>query len=694
MLVFPSASLLTAEFDEIKKQISEFALTSSCKNIVLQLQPVAERERIVQETGKTKEFSQLIADGESFSLTGFKDVSKELGLLRIENSMLQPEHALNIAKLTQSTGEIISFFNNRNDRFPLLTSLVSELKFEKAIVEAVDKVLDEYGVVRSSASPELMHIRRTLQRQRAEADRIYQSVLSKYRKNGWLADNEETSRNGRRVLSIVAEQKRTLRGIVHDLSATGKTAFIEPEEVVDINTSVWQLEQEERMEIARILRELTKFLRQYLPLIEAYFSAIVELDTCRAKALYAQTIHAVLPTLSSSISFNLVKAQHPLLFLHNKALKKITVPFSLRLDSRNHILVISGPNAGGKTVCMKTVGLLQMMLQSGMLVPVAEGSQMTIFNKLFVDIGDSQSIAYELSTYSSRLQNMKVFLEQADDKSLFLIDEFGSGTDPDLGGALAEALLEELNARKSTGIITTHFMNLKTLADKTPGLINGSMMFDSKNLKPLFQLQVGKPGSSYTFVVAARSGLSQSLISKARNKVTQNHLALEKLLTKLERDKNLVQKKLNELEEKEKKLKKLMHTSENLIVENEKIKAAMETFLRKEEEKIVARYENRMKRVAKDLKEAKNKKQVIDKFLNELGLKREKKLKEPERTINPAIVAGSEVKLYNGKVKGKVESIDGSNATVVFGIYKTKCKLIDLVMADEEKKDRKTHSKE
>ncbi|MBS1765458.1 MAG: DNA mismatch repair protein MutS [Bacteroidetes bacterium] len=689
MFVFPSASLLTDEFDEIKKLTSGLALTSSAQNRILQLQPVADKDWIVFETGKTKEFSQLLSAGESISLSGFKDISKEIGLLRIENSILQPEHALNIAALTKSTGEIISFFKNRSERFPMLASIVSELHYEKSIVESVEKILDEYGVVRSSASPELTHIRRTLQRQRAEADRVYQSVMSKYRKNGWLTDSEETSRNGRRVLSIVAEQKRTLKGIIHDLSATGKTAFIEPEEVVGINTSVWQLEQEERIEIIRILRELTSFLRHYLPLIEAYFFSIIELDCSRAKAMFAQSLNAVLPTMSPSVSFNLVKAHHPLLFLHNKSLKKLTVPFSLRLDARNHILVISGPNAGGKTVCMKTVGLLQMMFQSGMLVPVAEGSQMTIFRKLFVDIGDSQSIAYELSTYSSRLQNMKVFLEQADEQSLFLIDEFGSGTDPDLGGALAEALLEELNARKCTGIITTHFMNLKTLADKTQGLVNGSMMFDSKNLKPLFQLQVGKPGSSYTFVVAARSGLSQSLISKARNKVSQNHIALEKLLTKLERDKNLVQKKLQELDDKEKKLKRLMNSSENLIAENEKIKTGMEIFLKKEEDKIIAKYETRMKRVAKDLKGAKNKKQVIDKFLSELGLKREKKNKEPERVINPAIVAGSEVKLYNGRVTGVVEQIEGNNATVVFGNYKTKCKLIDLVMETQEKKEKK-----
>jgi DNA mismatch repair protein MutS2 len=694
MYIFPPSSLLFDEFTSIKKIMANHCISESGKAMLEAVVPCADASLILNQLGKTEEFKKIVAASENFPSDNYKDLRKELSLLRIENSVLQPDQVLKLLMVTKTIALIDHFFSLHAERYPLLLSIMNGVKFEQAIVLEIEKVLDDNGVVKSTASPELQHIRRALLRMRSEADRVYQQVISKYKKGGWLTDSEESSRNGRRVLSVVAEQKRSLRGIIHDVSATGKTAFIEPQEVVGINNNILQLEQDERLEILRLLRTLTQFLRPYQFTFDSYSNALTQFDFIRAKAIFALRINAVYPTLNASTSFNLQQARHPLLQLHNAEVKKATIPFDLKLDAQNRMLIISGPNAGGKTVCMKTIGLLQLMLQAGMLVSVGEQSSMCIFNNLLIDIGDSQSIEYELSTYSSRLQHMKVFLNKADDKSLILIDEFGSGTDPDLGGALAEALLERFNECKSIGVITTHYMNLKVLADKTPGLFNGSMLFDVKNLKPLFQLQTGKPGSSYTFVVAGRSGIPPALIDRARSKVSRKHLVLEKLLNKVEIEKNLIAKKLAEAEIKERKLRELIQKNERMIFENEQLKTGMEHHLQKEEEKITNRFEARLKRFAKDFKEAKNKKHVVDKFMTELGLKKNaRQAKEIKRTIDARIKVGSPVKLYNGKVEGIVELIENNKATVVFGMFKTRCNLIDLVLVeppspDKNKKDK------
>jgi len=329
---------------------------------------------------------------------------------------------------------------------------------------------------------------------------------------------------------------------------------------------------------------------------------------------------------------------------------------------------------------MKAVGLLLIMAQSGIHITAKTGTTVGVFNKLLIDIGDSQSIEYELSTYSSRLKNMKVFFEQVDNKSLFLIDELGSGTDPQLGGALAEAMLETLNQNHSFGIVTTHYMNLKVLAEKVPGFVNGSMSFDKRNLKPLFQLQIGKPGSSYTFIVAERSGLPQQIINSARAKVPKSHMLLEKLLSKVEKDKIVIEEKLKAILQKEKTLNTLIKQNDELIYKNENLKNSLQQHLRSHQENLDRKAEARIKKFALDLKQAKNKKAVIEKFLSEAGLKNKNKEKVVHRTIDPRIISGTTVKLYNGKVSGIVQSVDQENATVLFGNFTTKCKLTDLIL--------------
>src|SRR6185369_5905688 len=432
---------------------------------------------------------------------------------------------------------------------------------DKAIINMIDEIVDEQGQVKDSASHDLRNIRMSLYRKRNELRRIFERIVSKLNKQGYLAEIEESFMNGRRVVAAFAEQKRMVKGILHGESDTRRTVFIEPEETIGLNNDIFSLENEERKEVYRILRELTKDLSKYEPLLSAWHTITGEYDFIRAKAKLAVEMRGEYPLLTDKSHLQLAEAYHPLLFLYNKKLNKTTIPVTITLDETNRILVISGPNAGGKTVTMKTVGLLQMMVQAGLLVPVNPSSEFGIFKQLMIHIGDTQSLEFELSTYSSHLLNMKYFMENANGRTLFFIDELGSGSDPNLGGAFAEVILEELVKKHSYGIVTTHYLNLKVMANKTPGIINGAMAFDEKNLMPQYKLNIGKPGSSYTFAIAERIGLDRPLIDRARKMVDEEHFRLDKLLNRTEQD-------LHNLEKKEKELHQLLQ-------ENEKLKKEM-----------------------------------------------------------------------------------------------------------------------
>jgi DNA mismatch repair protein MutS2 len=690
MKIFPETSLLTAEFEKIKELISFHCIGALGKRKLNDSKVFSDIDSIHLLLGKTNEFKQLISASEIFPTDHYKDISKELNLLKIENSVLLPDQFINILKVTITVRDVFRFFETNAVKYPQIFSILENVRFEKNIITDIENVFDEEGVVRSTASAELARIRRTLQRSRVEADRVYQAVINKYRKEGWLTESEQSSRNGRRVISVFAEQKRALKGIVHDVSTTGKTVFLEPGEVIEINNSIFNLEQEERLEIQRILRELTSSLRKYYPLLSQYMEVLSEFDYTRAKALFAISSDAHLPHIINKPCIELKNAKHPLLYVYNKENKKQTIPFDLRLNEQR-ILVISGPNAGGKTVCMKTIGLLQMMLQSGMLVTADENSTMGIFEHLLVDIGDSQSLEYELSTYSSRLTHAKVFLERSNEKSLFLIDEFGTGTDPNLGGALAESILVELNKKKSFGIITTHYLNLKVMADKTPGIINGSMAFDAKNLKPLYRLMIGKPGSSYTFVVAERSGLPQSVIQRAKSKVDNKSLVLEKLLNDVEKEKSILKKKLDDVFEKEKKLNEFITRTQQLAAEAERMSDQVDERLRQKELKLISQSEETIRKFLKEYKLSKNKKQVLNSYLHKFSNRKKElepgvtdsQIEEEIKKRIESIKIGSLVKLTKGRTTGKVEQIINGKAHVLFGAMKTICDLRSLVPVEE-----------
>ena len=668
------------------------------KELVDQTAPLSDVIEILILLNRTTQMQEIISSGLPFPATSYTDIGKTNNLLRIEGSTLSETQFMELVVFLETIRDMYAFFKNRKGVFLALEELFDATPYEPSILKNILEIIDENGKVRTSASTELARIRRALQRSRIDADRIYGSIISKYRKKGWLTESEESSRNGRRVIAIMAEQKRVLPGIIHDNSSTGKTSFLEPEEAVAINNTIATLEYEEEKEIRRILRELSDSTRRHCPLLNIHREQLAVIDHNRAKAIFSISIGAKVPTVINEPMINLVKAKHPLLLIQNNKSKKETVPFDLNLSNDNRILVISGPNAGGKTVCMKTAGLLQMLLQSGIPVSADESSTFGIFNNLFVDIGDSQSIEYELSTYSSRLKHMKEFLSHVDGSSLFLIDEFGTGTDPNLGGALAEAVLEELNNRNAWGIITTHYLNLKVMADKTPGILNGSMEFDLKRLQPLYRLVVGKPGSSYTFLVAERSGLPKDVILSARRKVSGKTLRLEKLLTELESNRELLNARLDAAAKKDRNLSELTSNYERLKTDLERNYKAREDRLRKAEERITREYEERYRSFLKEWRKAKDKKPVIDKY--------SKLLTKPKKKENPAeverlrrekiealkkqIKIGSKVRLENGVTVGTLEQIDGEKAWVIFGQFKTSCDLASLVPVIEggEKNER------
>ncbi len=690
MNIFPDNSLLLEEFNKVKALAHGECNGDLGREIIDSVVFSSDFATVLKMLEETDEMRRVLSNAEPFPLELYPEIRPELKLLKIRNAVLSPQQVLQIGRVLSLTAMVFGFFKDRSLAYPLLFARIGDWTYDKAILAGIQAVMDDNGFVLSSASPDLSRIRKNLGRKRAEAEQVYQHVIQKFRKSGWLTESEESWRSGRRVISIQAEQKRSAKGIIHDLSATGKTCFIEPEEAIGINNLVLSLEEEERAEVLRILRELTSYLRGHHTLLQAYFELLGGYDAIGAKARLAMKMKAALPYVDPVPKVEMKEARHPLLFLYNTSSGRKTIPFDLTLKEDERILVISGPNAGGKTVCMKAVGLMQLMLQSGFLVPADGNSRFGIFRDILVDIGDSQSLEFELSTYSSRLKHMRIFLQKCSPDALFLIDEFGTGTDPSLGGALAEAILEELNQKKAVGIITTHFMNLKVLADRTQGIINGSMAFDSRKLEPLYRLEVGKPGSSYTFVVAERSGLPHFVINRARKKVKRNNLLLEELLTKVEREKGEVNRLMEINKAQEKRLQELVNKYEKNVANQEQKMEQNEERARQKELRLTRQMEEKFTRFVKDWKEAKNKKAVLEKYnrrlqerKNTLSEKEQLKLDELIAFNRKALRKGVLVRLRSGKVAGTVDSVKGDKVTVVFGNVKTTAEMGQLLVVEQ-----------
>ena len=446
------------EFDKIIELLLRHGMGQPGIDRLKALEPGTDLVAIDRWLKETSEFRASMEEKTNFPISHYTDISEYLKQLQVIDYVMPIEALQEINVIIVSIHQIKKFFSYaRREAFPQLSLLIKDLIFDEDLIKAISTVIDENGEIRPDASSDLQKIRKMINSKNIELDKRFRKLVNEYRQNGWLTDSAESIRNGRRVLSVPAEHKRKIRGIIHDESATGKTTFIEPEVIIAINNDIFDLEKEEQREIYRILKELSTTLRPYTPQLASYQEVIICYDVIQAKAQLARQYDGVRPKLRTAAHLQLEDAYHPLLFLKNKDTKKVTIPFSLKFSEGNRILLLSGPNAGGKSITMKSVGLLQVMVQAGLLVPVSEESEFGIFQKLFADIGDSQSLEDDLSTYSSRLQNMRAFLKNADDQSLVLIDEFGSGTDPKIGGAIAEGILKILNQKKVFGVITTHY---------------------------------------------------------------------------------------------------------------------------------------------------------------------------------------------------------------------------------------------
>lgn len=697
MKCFPESALVQLEFEKVKQLLALHCRTGYAIQKAAALRIHTRKEFIDTELRQTHEYNLLQQHGLAFPNDFVLNLTKELKLLGIPGATLTGEHFLQIKKLANNTGNIFRWFDNeRRGAYPALAKVIDNTWYEKVINELIDEVLDETGNVRDNASEELERIRMSLYRKRNELRRVFDKIVSKLNKQGYLAEIEESFMNGRRVLAVFAEQKRMIKGVMHGESDSRRTTFIEPEETTELNNEIFSLEHEESREVFRILRQLTQKLSVYAALLKTWHDVAGEYDFIAAKAKFAAEYGGNFPSVVDRAQVKLINAYHPLLFIYNTRNSKQTIPVNLTLTERERILVISGPNAGGKTVTLKTVGLLQLMMQSGLLVPVHPDSEMGIFKQLLIHIGDTQSLEFELSTYSSHLKNMKHFMENANGKTLFFIDELGSGSDPNLGGAFAEVIMEELAHKHSFGIVTTHYLNLKVMANKVPGIINGAMQFDEKNLLPMYKLIVGKPGSSYTFSIAERIGLEKRLINKARTLVDEDHFTLDKLLNRTEQDLQKIDKEKYELQK--------------LLKENERLRKEMNAVLQKEkhlqeierlkhqnkiaEEKFayLKDMERRLKAMVIEWRKTEDKDKVVkmisallfnqkEKFTVE---KQQKKLEEKFDIIGGDVKVGDKVKMKNNRSTGIVKEIKGKKAVLQVGVVPITVDLKNVVVIKDK----------
>lgn len=690
MHLYPKDIIKSLEFDKVLALVSEYCVGEPGQELARELRPSKDIETIKRWLHETAEYKLSLEQNDPFPVRSYTAIGQDLYQLKIPGYVLSVESLQRIHNVLSFIRRAFKFFSKaRQATYPHLYAIIQPLVFEKDLIKAIDLVVDKEGEIRPDASPALLKIRRLIGSKQGELDRKFRLIVNDYRKKGWLADTVESIRNGRRVICVLSENKRKIKGIIHDESTTGKTSFIEPDGVIDVNNELFELEIEYKREIYRILKELSETLRPYVPHFYEYESTIARFDLVQAKGQMALSMGADMPQLQDDPNINLLKAYHPLLFLKNKAEGKKTVPFNLIFKKPNRILLLSGPNAGGKSISMKTVGLLQLMLQAGMLVTANPESQMGVFNSGFADIGDQQSIEDDLSTYSSRLANARVFLEEADEKSIIFIDEFGSGTDPKIGGAIAEAILRELNFKKVHGFITTHYSNLKTFAFKSKGIVNAAMIFDKETLSPTYQMKVGRPGSSYGYEIAQNAGLPNKVLKYARMRGGKNEKAVDELLVDLQQEKKEVEEKLFKLEQQQSALAKLIVNYDNLHndleykrkkfkLESKEIALQQTARENKDLEKLVREIKEKQNlEKAKQLSlQAKSKRQEL---VSEVQTLKEDIYYKSETVVPPTkLEEGVFVKLKTGSATGQIESIQGKKAILSMGGMRVTVNLRDL----------------
>lgn len=677
-MIFPENSLDKLGFTEVKELIKSHCLSIMGRQMVDRIQVMNNFDQIHKFLHQANEFKNILQSDTALPINHFYDVKSLANKMRVEGAFLSEEEFFQTQISLTTVFAVISYFNERAGLYPNLEALFEHLPIEKAILKKIEMVIDPKGKIRPNASRELQDITAGIAKAEQEARKKIDQIFKSASSSGWTADGSLTVRDGRLCIPLLAENKRKVKGFIHDESASGQTVYLEPEEVFTLNNRIRDLEFERRREIIKILTALTDDLRPYVPLLLSYHNLLTKLDFVRAKALFAIDIEAEMPIVNIEPGLRLINARHPLLLLSFKKEKKTVVPLNVHIDERTRVIVVSGPNAGGKSVCMKTVGLLQMMVQAGLLIPASETSTVGTFKQIFTDIGDDQSIESDLSTYSAHLSKMKHFVEQANGKTLILIDEFGTGTDPQFGGPIAEAVLESLNHKKVRGMVTTHYSNLKIFASNAEGLENASMLFDNVQMKPLYMLEVGKPGSSYAFEIAQKIGLPQNVLNLARNKIGFNQKKVDTLLVDLEREKKETFDTKNNLDKQQRKVNAL-------LIENEQLKGYLEENKRnlireakQEAQSIILNANKLVENTIAGIKSSNADKEETRKLRENLNNELQKNIvkpvaPEPAQT-DDELKPGDWVKLVDSETTGQVIEIAKDNVIIAIGDLRTVAK--------------------
>ena len=741
-MIYPSNFENKIQFSEIRSLLKGYCLCQLGKDKVDEMAFSGDVAVINTMLRQTREFRRLQEESDDFPLQFFFDMRESVKRIRLEGTHLEENEIFDLRRSLETIAAIVRFLDRGSDEgvydYPTLHELTDGVLTFPEILRRIDQILDKYGKVRDSASPALADIRMQLHRAEGSVSRTLYSILRAAQSEGLVdKDVTPTVRDGRLVVPIAPGLKRKIKGIVHDESSTGKTVFVEPTEVVEANNRIRELEAEERREVVRILVDFTKLVRPYVNEIIYAYLLLAEIDFIRARAEFAVLVGGIEPEVQAAPVIDWISSRHPLLWLALKKQDKPVVPLDITLTRDRHILIISGPNAGGKSVCLKTVGLLQYMLQCGLSVPMSERSTVGVFKNLMIDIGDEQSIENDLSTYSSHLLNMKNMMRQANDGTLLLIDEFGTGTEPQIGGAMAEAVLNQFVKKQAWGVITTHYQNLKHYADSHDGIANGAMLYDRHEMRPLFQLAIGQPGSSFAIEIARKTGIPEEVIKEASEMVGSDYIQSDKYLQDIVRDKRYWENKRQSVHQREKELertvaryekeiadleqsrkdilRKAKEQAEELLKEsNKKIENAIreirESQAEKEETKRIREELNEFKAGVSEI-DAKANDDLIAKKIRQIQERKERHKKhkdeKAERERQAAaklreaaskaakkegrnLEVGDSVKIRGLSTVGKIESMDGKNATVIFGGMRTKMpasRLEYVDMAEAKKED-------
>ncbi|MBQ9586136.1 MAG: Smr/MutS family protein [Muribaculaceae bacterium] len=724
-MIYPSNFESKIGFTTVRKEINSRCISTLGQHCCEQMRFSTRFDEVMLWLNQTNEFLSILQSKREFPLNYFFDMRTTLKAIAVPGSHLSAESLFNLQRSLTTVGEIVRFFERSSDEgtpaYPSLARLAKTMQSFPDIIAEIGRILDKNGNIKDNASPLLQELRRAIANATASINGLLRKVIATGRQEGYLdKDTTPSVRDGRLVIPVSPMHKRKLRGIVHDESASGRTIFIEPEEVVETNNRIREAENEVKREIVRILTEVTDLIRPHAEELLATYRVLGLIDFIRAKAVFAQDVDGQMPHVEKNPHVELYHAIHPALLLSLREQGKEVVPLNIELNSQQRILLISGPNAGGKSVCLKTVGVVQYMMQCGVLPTVYYNSHMGIFNSIFIDIGDQQSIEDDLSTYSSHLQNMKTFLVRGDKRSLILIDEFGSGTEPQIGGAIAQAILDQLNKSRIMGVITTHYQNLKQFADDTPGIVNGAMLYDRQQMKPLFQLSIGYPGSSFAIEIARKTGIPREVIDKASEIVGSDYINMDKYLLDIVRDRKYWENKRYDIHQKEKKINAIAEQyNERLEKLNHEYKSILKE-ARNEALDIIAQSNSQVERTIKDIKEVQAEKektrqvrQQLEEFKQRLaqedqaqGLKEIRPLKsinkpnKKEKTKkthitkkddrNRPLQPGDSVLLKGGaSTVGTIISLDEKYAVVAFGSLKTRVEVSRL-----ERTLRKAESRE